>query len=83
MKAFGYFCMVVAIIGLAAILTVPDDDVCKDQCSDHIIQAGGLGHLAGDVIYKVNNKIFYKTVENKVTGSTVAFGIFGTVIVMQ
>jgi hypothetical protein len=79
MKNLIGFLSVFAFLGVMAWATEPSDG----QCIYQVIAAKTGIHTharAGDIFYTVHNHFIFKTIENRWTGETVAYGVFTTVI---
>ncbi len=83
MKGILIAILLVMVTAIAAIITKPSDDQCRREVAIH--EAGTIGGAAAafgltDVVIEVEDKTFYKSIRNRVTGREVAIGLFGNVI---
>lgn len=85
MKSLAVLACVVLFLAFVALVTVPADDQCINECTQQT--AGDLaGFVPGMVkrgVFDVEHHKLYNKVINRWTGQTVAIGCFGNVFNLQ
>lgn len=77
MKNLLGFLSVFVVAGLIAVCTKPSDQDCIDQAAAHYTGSSLMG--AGSLVLRVEDKVFYKVVINRLTGDQVGVGALCTV----
>ena len=85
MKKLIAFALVIIVIALAAIATKPSDEEClrkagKKELGDNIVNNIIAQTGASKLVFDVQDHLLYKSVYDRTTSKTVAYGLFGTVI---
>ena len=78
-KTIFHFCITIACVIGAAIITLPTDENCIRQTSGALANIPFSSFFEKDIadnLYTVDNHIVFKTVTNRFTGTVVAYAFF-------
>ena len=96
MKTIVVFLVLIILIGFGAIITKPTDEQCieiaKGKINSEIYKSSSNNFVKGieslfvdigvnKVLFRIEDKIFYKDIFLKIDNSNVGVGVFGTVII--
>lgn len=85
MKALLTFALIVMGVALLAVSTRPSDNECLAKATYSITGTGIVGQLVSatgvaDYALRVDDHFFFKTIVSRIDGTTVGYGMFGTVV---